>query len=229
MKTITKLAALCSLSLFLGSCGGSSSSTGCFGDIPETVAKYEQESEEMASKMTQGNYSEIQEKIDGLKAETKTKVQEEAKALNGKEINATTDEAVLKIEQPLTLVFRNLNGIRAMFGLEGKVVAAKDLTLNATPSDLQAETLLSGSKITVSVKKLIDIELLDKDGNVVDTRKGFGYLVAENLGTSAVVKAGTPVVFQDDVFVAGEDQVGVESIRLVCDLSKAPYFSRNLE
>lgn len=117
MKTITKLAALCSLSLFLGSCGGSSSSTGCFGDIPETVAKYEQESEEMASKMTQGNYSEIQEKIDGLKAETKTKVEEEAKALNGKEINATTDEAVLKIEQPLTLVFRNLNGIRAMFGL----------------------------------------------------------------------------------------------------------------
>ena len=116
-----------------------------------------------------------------------------------------------------------------MFGLEGKVVAAKDLTLNATPSDLQAETLLSGSKITVSVKKLIDIELLDKDGNVVDTRKGFGYLAAENLGTSAVVKAGTPVVFQDDVFVAGEDQVGVESIRLVCDLSKAPYFSRNLD
>ena len=120
MKTFTKLAALCSLSLFLGSCGGSSSSTGCFGDIPETVAKYEQESEEMASKMTQGNYSEIQEKIDGLKAETKTKVEEEAKALNGKEINATTDEAVLKIEQPLTLVFRNLNGIRAMFGLEGR-------------------------------------------------------------------------------------------------------------
>lgn len=229
MKTFTKLAALCSLSLFLGSCGGSSSSTGCFGDIPETVAKYEQESEEMTSKMTQGNYSEIQEKIDGLKAETKTKVEEEAKALNGKEINATTDEAVLKIEHPLTLVFRNLNGIRAMFGLEGKVVAAKDLTLNATPSDLQAETLLSGSKITVSVKKLIDIELLDKDGNVVDTRKGFGYLVAENLGTSAVVKAGTPVVFQDDVLVAGEDQVGVESIRLVCDLSKAPYFSRNLD
>lgn len=229
MKTFTKLAVLCSLSLFLGSCGGSSSSTGCFGDIPETVAKYEQESEEMASKMTQGNYSEIQEKIDGLKAETKTKVEEEAKALNGKEINATTDEAVLEIEQPLTLVFRNLNGIRAMFGLEGKVVAAKDLTLNATPSDLKAETLLSGSKITVSVKKLIDIELLDKDGNVVDTRKGFGYLVAENLGTSAVVKAGTPVVFQDDVFVAGEDQVGVESIRLVCDLSKAPYFSRNLD
>lgn len=229
MKTLINLSVACLLALALPSCGGSiGSSSGCFGKIPATITKYEKESKEATAKLNENNYSKFNKKIEELKAETKATVEEEAKALNGKEIPVSVDETQLKIEQPLTLAFESMNHLTPMFKLDGNVVAATDLTLNADPSDLKSETLLGGGKITVTVRMPVDIEFLDKDGNVVQNRKrSIGEIKAENLGTSAVVKAGTPVELKYN-FPVDEEMEGVESLRLVIDLSKAPYCSRNL-
>lgn len=226
MKKLTNLSVTCILAFAFASCGGSGSS-GLFGDIPSTIASYDKERQEIESKMDANNFAQLGEKVQDLKQSTIAKVEKEATELNGKEIPATTDEAILKIESPVTLVFKEMNGYRAMFGLDGKVVAAEDLPLNADSSDLKGESLMSGAQISVSVKKAVGIEFLDKEGNVVHSRTEIGVLPAENLGTSAVVKAGTPINFNSS-FAVDELMVGVESIRLVCNLSEAPYFSRSL-
>ena len=57
--------------------------------------------------------------------------------------------------------------------------------------------------------------------------RNIGELKADNLGASAVVKAGTPVDFKNN-FPVDEKMEGVESLRLVIDLSKAPYCTRDL-
>lgn len=231
MKTFINLSVACLFALALSSCGGSiGSSSGCFGKIPATIAKYEKESKEATAKLNDSNYNKIYKEMEEQKAETKATVEEEAKALNGKEIPVSVDETQLKIEQPLTLAFESMNHLTPMFKLDGKVVAATDLTLNADPSDLKSETLLGGGKITVTVRMPVDIQFLDKDGNVVQTRRtgqNIGEIKAENLGTSAVVKAGTPVDLKYN-FPVNEEMEGVESLRLVIDLSKAPFCSRNL-
>lgn len=227
MKKLINLSVACLFAVALASCGGSAgSSSGCFGKIPSAIAKYDKESDEAQAKLNENNYEKISKEMEELKAETKAAVENEAKALNGKEVTVSVDETQLKIEQPVTLAFESMNGYRAMFRLSGNVVAAADLTLNADPSDLKGETLLSGSKITVSVKMPVGIEFLDKDGNVVQSRN-IGELKADNLGTSAVVKAGTPVDFKNN-FPVDEKMEGVESLRLVIDLSKAPYCTRDL-
>lgn len=228
MKTFINFSVACLCAVLLASCGGSiGSSSGCFGKIPATIANYEKEYDEAQAKINENNYGKISKKMDELKAETKATVEEEAKALNGKEVTVSVDETQLKIEQPVTLVFDSMNKCIAMFGLDGKVVAATDLKLNADPSDLKEQTLLSGSKITVTVKMPVGIEFLDKDGNVMQSRKDIGELNADNLGSSAVVKAGTPLEFKYN-FPVDEAMEGVESLRLVIDLSRTPYYVRDL-
>ena len=115
-----------------------------------------------------------------------------------------------------------------MFKLEGKVVASADLSLNADPSDLKGEELLSGGKVTVTVTMPVALDILDKDGNVLRHTNEIGVLPAENLGTSAVVKAGTPVDLNGCIVVDKELE-GATTFRLSIDLSKAPYTSRGLK
>ena len=182
------------------SCGGSgaSSSSDCFGGIPEMLASYEQESDEKA-----------------------------ATELNGKEISCAVDEAQLKVEAPVTLAYESMNNVRPVFRFGGKVVAAKDLTLKADPSDLAGEELLSGAQVVISVKMPVAVDFLDKDGNVIHHINDIGTLEAANDGTTAVVKAGTPIDFCR-TFTVDDKMGGVASIRLSVELDKAPYTSRSL-
>lgn len=221
------------LSLFaiaaLTSCGSSSSSSSddCFGGIPGTIASYEQESEKLTAGIDDGNYEKKEKEAAELREKTTSDVEKAAKELNGKEIPCSVDDSRLKINKPVTLVFESMNKYRPVFSLAGDVTCASDLTLNADPSDLEGETLLSGSEVVVSVKMPVALDFLDKDGKVVKHMNDIGTLEATNDGKKAVVKAGTPIDFCRN-FVVDDSLAGVQSVRLTVETDKAPYTSRSL-
>lgn len=224
MKTILKTGLFLLAAGALASCGGnsnSSSSSSLFGPIPGIIENYDSERDALESNVNENNFKENSEKIDKLKEETIAKLTKEGEALNGKELPAAMNEAEMKAEQPLTLVYDNVSTggtMSVVYKLDGKVVAANDLTLTIDPADLKGETLLSGSKVDVTVTLPVQIEFLDKEGNVVDTRT-IGRFPAENNGETAVIKAGTPIELQASIPV-GVKYAKVESARLTIDLSK---------
>ena len=208
----------------LSSCGGngsSGSSDGMFGNIPETLEKYSQERKTLESGYTEENYKETKAKIDELKTETDAKLVKEGEALNGKELAASVDENQLKIETPLTLVYKNVfSNLQAVeFGLNGKLVATQDLKLEINPSDLKGRDMSGGKTTVVTAKLPVHIEFLDGEGNVVDTRT-IGYLDAENSGEEAVIKTGTAADFDICSIPVSDKFVNVVSARVVLDLTK---------
>ena len=205
----------------LSSCGGSNgSSNGMFGNIPETIEKYEQKKKELNDGLNESNYQKNLAKIDELKAETIAKLEKEGEDLNGKEFPVSVNENELKIETPLTLVYKNVFSTAAAvdFKFEGQIVAATDLKLEISPSELKGRELLGGASTVVTVKLPVQIELLDKDGNVVNTRT-LGNLIADNNGEESIVKAGTPINWDGDLPVS-DKFVDVASARLIVDLTK---------
>lgn len=231
MKSIFKAGLFMLVIACLTSCGGgtgTSSSSGLFGTIPGLINKYDSEQESLKSEMNENNFKKISEKINKLKEETTAKISEEGQSLNGKELPVGMNEEDLKVEQPITLAYKGESKgatLHADFDLSGKIVAAKDLTLNLDPKDLKGESLLGGGKIVVTVTLPVHIEFSDKEGNVVDSRT-IGRLAAENNGETAVIKAGTPIEFNGLIPVS-KKYLNVESARLVIDLNKG-LASRNL-
>lgn len=190
----------------LSSCGGSGSSDGMFGAIPETIEKYSQEKGEKAQSM---------------KEETIAKLEKEGEALNGKELAVTVDENELKVETPLTLVYKGaFSNVKAVeFALDGKIVAANDMKLEINPSDLKGRELLGGKTSVVTAYLPVHIEFLDSEGNVLDTRT-IGNLYADNNGEEAVIKAGTPVDFAVCSIPVSDKYLNAASARVVIDLTK---------
>lgn len=210
----------------LSSCGGggnasNGSSDGMFGDIPQTLEKYDQERKALNDGLTESNYKKNLAEIDELKTETISELEKEGNALNGKELPVSVDEAEFKIETPLTLVFKNVfSNVQAVeFGLDGKLVAAKDLKLEIAPSDLKGRDMLGGKTTVVTAKLPVHIEFLDGEGNVVDTRT-IGNIEADNNGSEAIVKAGTAVDFGICSLPVNTKFVNVKSARVVVDLTK---------
>ena len=224
MKNLIVSLMVGSAMLVLSSCGGagsSGSSNGMFGGIPQTIEKYDRKSESLKSEMNRSNYQKKLAKAEKLKSETKAKLEKEGEALNGKELKVSVDENEFKIETPLTLVYKNIfsNVSAVEFGLDGKIVAAKDLKLEINPSDLKGRDLFGGKTTVVTAKLPVHIEFLDKDGNIVDTRT-IGYIMADNNGEEAVVKAGTAVDFGICSLPVSAKYINVTSARVVVDLTK---------
>ena len=224
MKSIFKTGLFMLVIACLSSCGsgnGTSSSSRLFGNIPGLINKYDSEKESLKSEMNENNFKKISEKIDKLKEETIAKISEEGQSFNGKELPIAMNEEELKVEQPVTLLYKGESKgatLHADFDLAGKIVAAKDLTLNIDPKDLKGESLLGGGKIVVTVTLPVHIEFSDKEGNVIDSRT-IGRLAAENNGETAIIKAGTPIEFNGIIPVTTK-YLNVESARLVIDLNK---------
>ncbi len=221
MKLFFKAAALLLLSVGVAACGGdATSSSGLFGKIPSIMENYENERNSLEASANEKNHKEISEKIDNLKEKTISKLTEEGQALNGKELPVTVNAEELKIEEPLTLEFKDVfSNLKAVdFGLAGKITAAKDLPLIIDAGELKGHDLFGGSKIEVSVTLPVHIELLDAEGNVVDERT-IGKLVAQNNGDAAVITSGTPVEIQGSLPIKSE-YMSVTSARLTIDLSK---------
>lgn len=209
--------------LAMSSCGGRSndSSDGMFGNIPQTLEKYDQEKKSLNDGLNESNYQKNLAKIDEMKTETVAKLEKEGEALNGKELNVSVDENELKIETPLTLVYKNVfSNVQAVeFGLDGEIVTVKDLKMEINPSDLKGRELLGGKTSVVTAKLPVHIEFLDNEGNVIDTRT-IGYLVADNNGEEAILKTGTAVDFSVCSLPVSDKYVNVSSARVVVDLTK---------
>lgn len=208
--------------MVLSSCGGSGSngsSDGMFGGIPETIQKYDDEKKSLNAGLNESNYEKGLAKIDELKTETIAKLEKEGEALNGKELPVSDNED-LKIETPLTLVYKDVfsNVAAVEFTLDGKIVAAKDIKIEINPSDLKGRDMLGGKKTVVTAYTLVQLELLDSEGNVVDTR-AIGNLTADNNGEEAIVKAGTAAEFIGS-FPVSDKYINVASARLAIDATK---------
>lgn len=207
-----------------GSSDSSSASSGIFGKIPDQMKQYDQKTDELHAKMNSENFGKIQKELDDLKAKYKEELQKESEAINGKEVPVETNPEILKVEGPFTIVFQSMNNKAPNLGFAGNIVAAKDLTLNISEKDLKPSPYLSG-KFKVVVKMPVGIEFLDKEGNVVLSRNEIGTLPAENSGTAAVVKAGTPINFEHRSFPMSEKMGAVTNIKLFVDLEKKPYYN----
>lgn len=230
MKTLLKIAPIAMLVVSLTSCGGgttssSSSSDGVFDGIPETIAKWQTEKDELRARQNSDNYQKMDQKVDELDKEMKEKIREEAEALNGKELEVTVNTDTLKIESPVTLVFASMNAKAPNMEFGGTVVAATDLTLNCDPNDLKSRKMLSGTTYYVEVRMPVSMDFLDKDGNVVYHRSEVGTLNAENLETSAVVKAGTAVDFKNRQFTISDKMGDVTHFHMYVDITKTPYYN----
>lgn len=206
------------------SCGGAGSdgsSDGLFGNIPQTLEKYDQQKKDINSGLTESNYQKDLAKLEDLKAETNAKLEKEGEALNGKELPVTVDENELKIETPLTLVYKNVfsNLVAVEFGLDGKIIAAKDLKLEIKPSDLKGREFWGGKTSIVTAKLPVQIEFLDSEGNVIDTRT-IGYLDADNNGEEAVIKTGTAIDLHICSIPVSGKYEKVKSAKLAIDLTK---------
>lgn len=204
-----------------GSSGSNDSSDGMFGNIPQTLVKYDQEKKDLNAGLNESNYKKDLAKIEELKAETIAKLEKEGEDMNGKELAVSVDENELKIETPLTLVYKNVfSNVQAVeFSLDGKIVAAKDLKLEISPSDLKGRDLLGGKSTVVTAKLPVHIEFLDKEGNVIDTRT-IGNFKADNTGEEAVVKSGSAVDFSICSIPVNDKFINVVGARVVVDLTK---------
>ena len=208
----------------LSSCSGEGSndaSDGMFGNIPQTIEKYDQEKKVLNDGLNESNYQKNLTKIEDLKSETIAKLEKEGESLNGKQLTVSVDETELKIETPLTLVYKNVfsNVSSVEFGLDGKIVAAKDLKLEIAPSDLKGRDMLGGKSTVVTARLPVHIEFLDKEGNVVDTRT-IGNFVADNSGEEAIIKTGSAVDFSICSIPVSDKFINVVSAKVVINLTK---------
>lgn len=215
----------------MSSCGGAGSndsSGGMFGNIPQTIEKYDREKTDLNAGLNESNYKKDLAKLEDLKSETISKLEKEGEALNGKELAVSVDENELKIETPLKLVYKNVfSNVQAVeFGLDGKIIAAKDLKLEINPSDLKGRDLLGGKTSVVTATLPVKIEFLDSEGNIIDTRT-IGNLVADISGEEAVVKAGSAIDFKICSLPVNVKFVNVASARLAVDLTKG-YTSESM-
>lgn len=225
MKKLFRIATAIMLLFALNSCGGgASSSSGVFDGIPEILSKTDAKVSEMNAQTNSDNYQKMRQKVDEFEKEAKEEIKNKAESLNGKQLEVAEDPGILKIESPVTLLFVSMNVKAPNMGFAGKVVAAKDLTLNIGENDLKPRSYGSGDRYVVVVTMPVAMEFLDKEGNVVYERNEVGILPAENRGSNAVVKAGTPVDFKDRTFTISENMNDVVSFRMYVDLSKTPYY-----
>lgn len=214
MKILSKLMLLGLVAVSVASCGGAGgSASGPFGNIPAEIQKFND-----ADSSTPADLKE-------QKKATIEKIEKMANELSGKELNAEAGEG-LKIDQPLTFQLESMNGVRPVIKFEGVLAAAEDLAVNVDPKDLYAEPLLGGTEIVISVKIPVSMDCLAADGSVIKTYGDVGTLKAENLKTSAVVKAGTEVELRTFCIVEGLE--GTEQLRFYIDPEQAAYTSRSL-
>lgn len=223
MKKSLFLLMIAFVAMAISSCSGGSNdvSDGMFGNIPQTLEKYDQEKKDLNAGLKESNYQKTLAKIEELKSETMNNLEKEGEGLNGKQLTVSVDETELKIETPLTLVYKDVfsNVSAVEFSLNGKIVAAKDLKLEITPSDLKGRDMFGGKTTVVTAKLPVHIEFLDSEGNVVDMRT-IGNFVADNNGEEAIVKAGTAVDFSICSIPVSDKFINVVSARVVIDLSK---------
>lgn len=206
-KTIKLVALAAIVAATMASCAGKSSSDAgaagtaeassttseslLFGELPalhiEMQAAKDAIKEEGKQVKTEAQFKELAEKEEKIKAEYTAKIEEAAKALNGNAINLTDGD--IKVTEPVALTYEGFfskTGLTPKFSVSGKAEAAADFT---------PETKYPQDSYTVYVVGF------DGSGQEVFSSK-IGFIAAVKEGGKSVVKAGTPVKFDNMQFGA---------------------------
>ncbi|MGM9816383.1 MAG: hypothetical protein ACI304_04925 [Lepagella sp.] len=188
MKTFLKLAAIALVSLIslpiLSSCGGASGGSGLFGGLPDKFADMQKEQDalrEEAKKIeNEQDKAKLIEKSEKMKEEWTVKIENEAKALDGKEISFADSD--IKVSKPVSLTYTDFFSkldLTPAFKVNGEAAAAVDIT---------PESKYALDRFSVYVVGY-------DDAGQETFQSKVGSIKAEVNGDKAVVKAGTPVEF----------------------------------
>lgn len=155
-----------------------------FGELPALHNQMQAEKDaikkETKSATTESQLTDLMEKSDQLKEKYTTKIEDAAKALNGKAISIADGD--IKVTEPVTLTYDGLfskQDITPKFKVSGKAEAAADITPDVKYAQKSFTVYIAG---------------YDKDGNEVFASK-IGFIDAADAGGKSTIKAGTPVKF----------------------------------
>lgn len=162
--------------------GGSASESVLFGEVPAIYGEMQETKdalkEEYKTCDSESEAKSIMEKADKLNEEYAVKIEEAAKALDGKEISFS--ESDIKVTSPVSLTFEKFFSkidLTPYFKVNGSAEAAKDVTFDCDWAAFNVEIVGYGSD---------GQELFSSKVGLIDAVVGDG---------QAVVKAGTPVKF----------------------------------
>lgn len=191
MKKLFKTMAIVACAFFgmtVASCsGGSTSDSSLFGSVPEVYEKFMKEKAELDEKAKNIKSEEDKAKLiaESKKMEEKwqVKIEEAAKAVDGKEINLTEGE--FKVTSPISLTFTGkcTSQLEPRFDVNGEAVTAEELRPNA-------------QYITYFVVNLVGY---DAEGNEVFANS-VGSIEGKADGNNCIIEAGTPVKFTTLLF-----------------------------
>lgn len=188
MKSIKTLALVVALMPMLLSCSGgsgSSSESPLFGSLPGVYAKFQTEKdkikEEAKNIKSEAEKAELIKKSEKMEEKWSAKIEESAKALDGKPIELA--ESDIKVTQPLSLQFDGFSSGKSdllpKFRVNGSAETASDINTDG---------------VYVGVSESVYIVGYNSEGTEVYKIK-VGFVPSENVDGKAVVKAGTPISF----------------------------------
>lgn len=207
MKRTIKLMAVAAIAAAtMTSCGGGSSSEALlFGKVPAIYAELKAEKdaikEDAKSISSVSDFADLAEKENKIKEEYTGKLEEAAKALDGKEI--TFAEGDIKVTAPISLTYKSISksDLAPSFEINGTAEAAADITPESTYSQIAYIVYIVG---------------YDADNQEVFTNRA-GLIYGEKVGDKDVIKAGTQIKFETLYFSArqAEEYSKATSLKLI--------------
>lgn len=191
------VATLAVAAITMSSCsdGTGSSGTPLFGSLPGVYEKFQTEqdklSEEAKNIKSEADKAKLIEKAEKIQEEWSAKIEESAKALDGKTIEFA--ESDIKINEPLSLEFD---------GFTSKSDLAPKFKINGS---CETASEINTGVVYLGPSEKVYIVGYDADGQQVYKVK-VGAVSAENVDGNAVVKAAEPVTFTPVYF--SEKEVG---------------------
>ncbi|MDE6459289.1 MAG: hypothetical protein K2K52_00450, partial [Paramuribaculum sp.] len=201
----------------LTSCGSSgSSSDNCriFGEVPGIYADYQAQRDKIedSAKKSESDYKKASARLDELKEQYRTKIEEAGKKLDGQPIEIVSGED-LNIVSPLSLSFKEFaNGVNSVFNVNGEVEAAKDVTIEVT------ESWLKSHNVEYLYVPLLIVGYDEQGAEVTKDRIGCfkGFTV---VGGKVVLPSGTKAELQTVAYNKNkyDDYIKVRAVKLALD------------
>lgn len=201
--------ALALASFTLASCSGSNASeSDLFGAIPGEMTQFQSEMDALQEKAkdikTEADKKKLIAESQEIQEKYTAKIEETAKALDGKELKIT--DAEFTVAQPVTLTFEGLSSKKNLsprFKLGGEL---------SVPADFSPAAPLIGASYTVYLVGY------DAEGTALFASKA-GFVPAENVDGKGMVKAGTPVTLETLTYNDKYNEIypNVKSLKFVVD------------
>lgn len=185
MKKLKTMALIAMCMPFLSACSGSGSEdNSLYGELPDRYEQFVKEKEQLREQAkdikTEAEKKALIEKSEKMTETWKVKIEESAKALNGKPIKL--DECGFDVTTPLSLEFTDFFSkldLEPSFQVNGEAVAASDIKTDLKYVLGNEQVYLVG---------------YDAEGQQV-YKVSVGSIEVENADGCSLVKAGTPVKF----------------------------------